>query len=456
MGKLFGTDGVRGIVNVELTPELALHLGLAIGAFFGEGSRVLVGRDVRRGGEMLFKAVTSGLLSSGVKVHYAGMVPTPTLQYAIKHFGYDGGVMITASHNPPKYNGIKVIGSNGVEISRDQEREIEEIFFSEKWRRASAISVPEEVPRQYGVIEAYVNAVLSHVDVEKIRSKNFRVLIDPANSVGALTSPLIAKKLGCKVYTINGHLDGDFPGREPEPTTETLKEAAEVAKALRVDLAVGHDGDADRAIFIDDLGRIHWGDRSAAVICKYFAKKGLKGKVVTAVSSSIIIEDVLKPYGLEVVWTKVGSVDISHLMLKIGKEVLCGFEENGGFMYPPHVPVRDGGMTLALMLQVLADEGKKLSQLFDELPHYYTLKTKIPMSRNDALKVVEKVAEHFKNERLITIDGVKVLMKDAWVLVRPSGTEPILRIMAEARDEAKLKEIVDTVKKIAYETVGKK
>ena len=262
MGKLFGTDGVRGIVNIDLTPELAMKIGLAAGTFFGEGARILIGRDVRRGGEMLQKAVIGGLLSAGVKVYDAGLLPTPTLQWAIKYFEFDGGIMITASHNPPKYNGIKVIASDGVEISREDEAKIEEIIFEEKWFRASRFGLAEEVPKFYGIIDAYVNSIVSHVDVEKIRSKNFRVLIDPANSVGALTSPLVAKKLGCKVYTLNGNLDGDFPGREPEPTTETLKETAEVAKALHVDLAVGHDGDADRAIFVDEKGRIHWGDRS--------------------------------------------------------------------------------------------------------------------------------------------------------------------------------------------------
>lgn len=452
MGKLFGTDGVRGIVNIELTPELALKIGLAAGTFFGEGSRILIGRDVRRGGEMLSRAVIAGLLSTGVKVYDAGLLPTPTLQFAVKHFGFDGGVMITASHNPPKYNGIKVIGSDGVEISREDEGKIEEILFSERWYRTSRYSLSEEVPKLHGIVDAYVNAIIQHVDIEKIRSKNFRVLIDPANSVGALTTPIVAKKLGCKVYTINSNLDGDFPGREPEPTVETLKETAEVAKVLKVNLAVGHDGDADRAIFIDEKGRIHWGDRSASVICKHLAKKGLKGKVITAVSSSIMIEDVLKPYGLEVIWMKVGSVDISRRILK-EKNVLCGFEENGGFMYPPHIPVRDGAMTLALMLQTMADENKSLSELFDELPKYHVIKTKVPMGRKVALKVVEKVAEYFKGYRLITIDGVKVLMKDAWVLVRPSGTEPILRIMAEARDKRKLNEIVSKVKEIAEKVV---
>ncbi len=452
MGRLFGTDGVRGVINIDLTPELAMKIGLAAGTFFGEDSRILIGRDVRRGGKMLQKAVVAGLLSAGVKVCDAGLLPTPTLQFAVKHFGFDGGIIITASHNPPKYNGIKVIAADGVEISREDEAKIEEIIFSEKWFRAPYLSLAEEIPKFHGIIDAYVKSILQHVDVEKIKSKKFRVLIDPANSVGVLTSPLVAKKLGCKVYTLNGNLDGDFPGREPEPTTETLKETAEVAKALHADLAVGHDGDADRAIFIDEKGRIHWGDRSAAILCKYLAKKGHRGKVVTAVSSSTIIEEVLKPYGLEVVWTKVGSVGISRIILK-ESNALCGFEENGGFMYPPHIPVRDGSMTLALMLQVMADENKKLSELFDELPHYYVLKTKIPMTRTAALKVVEKVAEYFRNYRLITIDGVKVLMKDSWVLVRPSGTEPILRIMAEAKDENKLKEIVGIVKNLAEEVL---
>lgn len=455
MGRLFGTDGVRGVTNIDLTPELAMKIGLAAGTFFGENSRILIGRDVRKGGKMLQKAVISGLLSAGVKVYDAGLLPTPTLQFAVKHFGFDGGIIITASHNPPKYNGIKVIASDGIEISREDEAKIEEIIFSEKWFRAPYFILDEEIPKFYGIIDAYVKSILQHVDVEKIKSKKFRVLIDPANSVGVLTSPLVAKKLGCKVYTLNSNLDGDFPGREPEPTTETLKETAEVAKALHVDLAVGHDGDADRAIFIDEKGRIHWGDRSAAILCKYLAKKGHRGKVVTAVSSSTIVEEVLKPYGMEVVWTKVGSVGISRIILK-EPNVLCGFEENGGFMYPPHIPVRDGTMTLALMLQVMADENRKLSELFDELPHYYVLKTKIPMARTAALKVVEKVAEHFKNYRLITIDGVKVLMKDSWVLVRPSGTEPVLRIMAEAKDENKLKEVISIVKNLAEEVLKSK
>ncbi len=455
MSSLFGTDGVRGVVNRELTVDLALKLGLAIGSYFGEGAKLLIGRDVRFGGEMLKHAVIAGLLSTGVRVYDAGLVPTPCLQYNIKVGDYDGGVMITASHNPPEYNGIKVIGSNGVEIPREAEKEIEEIFFEGRVKPVTWSSVVNEIHKHPNAIEMYVDGILEHIDVNKIKAKRFSIVVDPANSVGTLSATLLARKLNVRIVTVNGNLDSAFPGREPEPTVSSLKETAEIVKSVNADFGVGFDGDADRAIFIDDRGRVHWGDRSATILCKFIAEKEKrKGRVYTGVSSSILIEEYLKPYGIEIVWMKVGSVDIAHAMLK-DPNILCGFEENGGFMYPKHQYVRDGTMTLALMLELLSSERRKLSELFDELPQYIPLKTKIPMKREDALKVVEALKERYKNYRLITIDGVKIMLKDSWILVRPSGTEPVLRIMAEAKSEEKLKKLVDEVKSVISEVLLK-
>jgi len=447
--KLFGTDGVRGVVNEELGPDLALRLGMAIGTFFGEGSRILVGRDVRAGGEMLKSAVIAGLLSAGAVVYDGGSAPTPALQYAVKSEGFDGAVVITASHNPAKYNGIKVIESDGIEASRDSERVIEEILFEQRFSRASWASLIHSVKPYPDVNELYVKAVVDRVDKELIKSKGFKVVIDPANSVASLVSPRIARELGAKVYTINGNLDPMFPGREPEPTPETLRETSRVVVSLGADFGVGHDGDGDRAIFIDDRGRTIWGDRSAVILAKYLLERDPSSprKVYTAVSSSTIIEDYLKDYGVEVVWLKVGAIDIARSMQKSG-DALCGFEENGGFMYPPHQYVRDGGIALALMLELLAKLGKKLSELYDDLPRMYTIKTKLPMPRDKAVKAVEQVKEAFKEYRQITIDGVKVLGRDFWLLVRPSGTEPILRIMLEARTEDKARELLDDVLKL--------
>ncbi len=450
LGRLFGTDGVRGVVNVELDPLFALKLGYAIGTFFGEGSRILIGRDVRIGGLMIMRAVEAGLMSAGVKVYEADLITTPALQHSIRSEGFDGGVMITASHNPPQYNGIKVLSSQGIEISRDQEREIEEIFFTSRFRKVSWSNIPYDIIKMEGLIEKYTNWVISLVDKEAIMRKRFTVVIDSANSTPSLTTPLVARKLGAKVVSINSNLDPFFPSRHPEPSPETLKETANIVANIKADIGIAHDADGDRGIVIDDKGRIHWGDRSAAILAKFLAEKHpeLPKKVYTAVSSSILVEEYLKPFGIEVVWTKVGSIDISYLMLSQGGGI-CGFEENGGFMYPKHLIVRDGTMKLALMLELLAHERRKLSEIMDELPKYYPIKTKIPMKREVALKVVEEIKKIYSNYRMITIDGIKVFGNDFWFLVRPSGTEPILRIMVEAKDESKAKSIVKELTKIA-------
>jgi phosphomannomutase/phosphoglucomutase len=450
MPKLFGTDGVRGIINQDMNPDLALRLAKAIGTYFGKGSKVLVGRDVRSGGDMLVKAVESGLLSVGVKVFDGGMAPTPALQYAAKTLGYDGAVIVTASHNPPEYNGIKVVASDGIEVEREAEEEIERIFFENRFNTTSWSESYGEVKKEDRVVETYVNGILSHVDVAKVRSKNYRVLIDPANSVGAITSPLVAKALASKVYTINGHLDPLFPARVPEPTFESLAETSNVVKALKPDLAVAHDGDADRAIFMDENGTVHWGDRSGTLLSYWSHVKNpnLPKRVFTAVSSSSLVEEYLSKYGIEVEWLKVGSVGIARELYKKGG--VAGFEENGGFMYPPHQYVRDGAMSMALMLELMANENEKLSSLFSRLPKYYLVKTKVPL-KGDVNKAYEAVKSSFSAKKVITIDGVKVISDDFWFLVRKSGTEPIIRVFVEAKDENRAKEIANELVKLVGE-----
>lgn len=446
MNKLFGTDGVRGVVNESLTPIFAARLGQAIGSFFGEGSRVLVGRDVRVGGEMVKSAVVAGLLSSGVRVYDCGLAPTPAIQYATKAEGFDGAVAITASHNPRQYNGVKVIDSDGIEIPRDKEAVIEEIFFEERFSRVPWFKLTSGAREYHGVNDIYVRAVVESVDGGLIRSRGLRVVVDPANSVSSITSPRIARELGAKVYTVNGDLDPLFSGREPEPTPESISETARIAASLGADFAVAHDGDGDRAIFIDDRGRVLWGDRSACLLAKYLIERHPSGnrKVYTAVSSSTIVEEYLRERGVEVVWMRVGSVDISRAMKERG-DALCGFEENGGFIYPLHQLVRDGGMALALMLELVAKWGRKLSELYDELPRMHAIKTKLPADRSRAQRAVEALRERYAGYRQVTIDGIKVIGEDFWFLVRPSGTEPILRVMVEARSEDRARRVLEEV-----------
>jgi phosphomannomutase/phosphoglucomutase len=454
LSKLFGTDGVRGVVGKELIPQFITKFALAVGAFFNEGARILVGMDNRGGNEAIKRIIEGTLILSGLKVYDAGLTPTPALQYVVKTEGFDGGIMITASHNPPEYSGIKVIGPHGIEVDRDEERIIEKYFWEEKYRIVSWRSAAEKVVKYPFVNDLYIDSIVSKVDVGKISRRGFKVLVDPANNVGALTTPKILKKLGVKPIVVNGNLDIE-PARYPEPTPDNLLETAKLVPQYGCTLGIAHDGDADRAILIDEKGRIHWGDRTAVLLAKHLVvNRGERGRVYTGVSSSTIIENVLKQLNIEVVWLKVGSVDIAHAMRKAG-DALCGFEENGGFMYPPHQYVRDGGITMALFLEYLATEAKNASELFDELPFYHTIKTKYKMSRDLALIVVEKVKEEFRNERLITIDGVKVISNDYWLLVRPSGTEPLLRVMIEARDEEVAKQLLERIDRLVNEVVNK-
>ena len=313
--RLFGTNGIRGIANKDLTPQLALKAAQAIGIFFG-GGKILVGRDGRVSSPTIETAVRAGLLSTGCHVIKAGLVPTPALQYGVKDLGLDGGIMITASHNPPQYNGIKVIGPEGIEIPRDQEKEIEEIFSREmglvEWSR---MGVEEKAP---DIVSKYVQGILKQVDVEKIRKRNFKIVVDPGNGVGVLFVDQLLKGLGCRYHLINCQIDGMFPSRSPEPKPDVLGKLCSVVREVGANLGVAYDGDSDRAIFVDDKGRAHWGDRTFALIADWFLEHNQGEEIVTPVSSSQVILDVARRRGGRVVWTRVGSVDVSWTMVQRG------------------------------------------------------------------------------------------------------------------------------------------
>jgi len=452
--RLFGTNGIRGVVNKELTPELAVKIGCATGTFFQCGE-LIVGHDARTSSPMLARAVVAGLNATGCNVLFAGMTPTPALQYAVKNRKVDGAVIITASHNPPEYNGIKVVWSDGIEISRDQEIEIENIFFGNAIRYVEWNKIGE-VQTLTGGIDEYIEAIKEHVDVAKIAKKHYHVVVDAANSVAALAVPKLLRNLGCKVTTINANVDGTFPSRPPEPRPENLTELARTVRAVNADVGVAFDGDADRAIFVDETGEIHWGDKTFALVEKYFLIKNPGERIVSPISSSTLVKDVADAYGGEIVWTKVGSVTVSHTMKKLN--VKLGGEENGGIFYGPHQAVRDGGMATALILDIMADTNKSLSSLLGELPSYFIEKGKVECPNELKEKVLEKIIEQTRGLNTSTVDGVKIWFDDkSSILVRPSGTEPLYRLYAEAKTKEKaealiqefslkLKRIIDSVK----------
>jgi len=447
--KLFGTNGIRGTVNKELTPEKAAKIATAIGTFFNKKS-LLLGYDARTSGPMFAKAVTAGLTATDCNVYLAGMAPTPALQYAVKNHCMAGGVIITASHNPPEYNGIKVIWNDGIEISHEQEKEIEHIYFENKpafadWNKLGA-------EHEFAVAnDEYVEAVKKHVNVPEIAKKHFHIVVDAANSVGGLAAPRLLRELGCKVTTINANIDGTFPGRMPEPRPENLQDTAAAVKAVGADLGVAFDGDADRSIFVGENGEVYWGDKTFAVVEKHFLMENPNEKIVTPVSSSTLIKDVAEAYHGELVWTKVGSVTVSHSMKELKAKL--GGEENGGVFYGPHQAVRDGAMTTALILGIMAETGKKLSALIAEQPQYFLEKGKVDCPEDKKEKVLKKLVEQAKGANVSTIDGVKIWFEDkSAILVRPSGTESVYRLYAEAKSQEKalklVKEYSITLKKI--------
>lgn len=437
--RLFGTNGIRGLVNVDLTSEMAVQVGFAIGTFFKRGT-IILGNDARTSGPMLAKAMVAGLNATGCRVLMAGMAPTPALQLAVRNKRVDGGVIITASHNPPEYNGIKVLWNDGVEISHEQELEIEEIYFKENFKLARWDKIGE-TGKILGVIEEYIYAIETHVDLKMIRKEHFHVVIDAANSVGALAAPRLLRELGCKVTTINANIDGTFPGRPPEPRPENLEDLALTVKAVDADLGVAFDGDADRSVFVDEKGQIHMGDKTFALVEKYFLKEHPDEKIVTPVSSSTIVQDVADAYKGMIVWTKVGSVTVAQKMKEL--EAKLGGEENGGIFYGPHQPVRDGAMSTALILQIIARTKRKLSSLIKELPEYFIEKGKVECKEEQKAKILKKLISEVKNLNINTIDGVKIYFDDKRaILIRPSGTEPIYRLYAEAKTAEKARRLV--------------
>lgn len=428
--KLFGTNGIRGIVNKELTPEMAVKTGLAIGTFFGK-KNLLVGYDARTSGEMLSKAVISGLVATGCNVFFAGMAPTPALQFAVKNHKMDGGIIITASHNPPEYNGIKAIWEDGIEVSHEQESKIENIYFENKiqfaeWNKLGSIH------KLQGINEEYIDSIKRQVNIVKIAQKRFHVVIDAANSVGGLTAPILMRELGCKITSMNANIDGFFPGRMPEPRPENLTELSKTVKVLGADLGVAFDGDADRSIFVDENGQINMGDKTFAVILKQFLIENPNSQIVTPVSSSTLIKDIVDAHKGEVIWTKVGSVTVSQKMKEINAKI--GGEENGGVFYGPHQSVRDGAMTTALLLDIMAKTEKTLSQLIAEQPQYFIEKGKIDCPEDKKQELLIKLLGQLKDMKVNTLDGAKIWFDDkSAILLRPSGTEPTFRMYAEAK-----------------------
>ncbi|MCD6573356.1 MAG: phosphoglucosamine mutase [Thermoplasmata archaeon] len=438
--RLFGTNGVRGVVNEDMTPELALRLGKAIGSYFN--GNIVIATDTRTANEMLKNAVISGLIATGNNVFDAKIVPTPALQYYVKNTEVDAGVMITASHNPPQFDGIKVIDKDGTELARSKEEEIERIYFNKDFKIASW----NEIGKVYDidVTDFYIEGVLDLIKKEEIKKHGFKVVVDCGNGAACFTMPYLIGEIAT-VVSLNAHPDGNFPARQPEPTLDNIKDLIAAVKSMKADIGIAFDGDADRAIFVDEKGNFIHGDKSLALMAGYkVEKKG--GVVVTPVSTSSCVEEYVKSKGGSVVYTKVGSPIVARKMIDI--KATFGGEENGGLIFPEHQYCRDGGMASVAMLELMALKEKNLSELISEIPDYKMVKTKVECKEKE--KVMEKLKKKVEGNADYT-DGIKIFFENGWVLIRPSGTEPIIRIYSQSKDERIAREMAEKYKKMIKE-----
>lgn len=438
--KYFGTNGIRGIPGKDLSLEFLAEMAQSIGTFLGNSKPILVGHDVRNSSPAISRTVAAGLLSAGNDVSAAGIAPTPAHQFGVRTLGYGGGLIVTASHNPPQYNGIKFVGSDGVEVERESEAMVESIYTEKRYNKADWQSVGRLGP-ETRVVKNYIEGIMSKVNIPKISEKKFTVVLDVGNGAQAVAAPYLCERLGCKVITINGQADGNFPGRGPEPTPAVLEDLSHAVRSYGADFGVAYDGDGDRSLFCDENGIIYWGDRTGSMLIDHLLAKLPGTQVATTVSTSSLVEIVAAKHGSKVIWTTVGSVDVSRAM--INNNALFGLEENGGFFFGPHIPVRDGAMTTALVLETLAFKQSSFSKAISELQTFYQKKSKFECPNDKKRKVMQFLEQESSSEgRIDRTDGLKIWIDNkSWILLRPSGTEPLIRVFAESENEEKVESI---------------
>jgi phosphoglucosamine mutase len=439
LSKLFGSSGVRGLVNIDLTPVLAAQIGMAVEAF-SKAKKVLVARDTRSSGAMLANALVSGLLSGGANVKDMGILPTPVLAFLTHRLNADVGVMVTASHNPPQYNGIKIFHSDSMAYGEQSQNAIEKTIQDKRfnltdWRNIGETQSADES-------RLYVEMIQDAVKLGKKR----HLIVDSGCGATFSLAPTVLASLGCKVTALNSQPDGFFPARSPEPNEESLTPFARTVVQLGADLGVAYDGDGDRVAFIDEEGNMADFDRAMAAYAAHVTKQKNGGIIVTNVEASMCVEKMVEPYGGKVLRTRVGDIYISEAIKK--HNAIFGGEPCGAWIHPQFHYCPDGILSSALLLKALDEEEKKLTELISETPRYETLRKNMPCNDEAKYRVVKKISEDFgqvfpRNTELSKVDGVRLSLADGWILIRASGTEPVIRLTVEGESLKTAKKIME-------------
>ncbi len=434
---LFGTSGIRGVVNKDLTMELCREVAQALGTALPPRARVCLATDTRVSREALKNAVFSGLLSCGIEATDLGILPTPVLALLTREWGFDSGIMVTASHNPPEFNGIKFFNQDSMGYSRAQEQQIEKVYLKKRFRSGS----PGGLHLGQGMRESYLRFIQDRLPTKSLNS-NLRIVVDPGNGAASgFVSELFAE-MGLKVIPLNDTPDGLFPGRNPEPREDTLYNTVEFLKEMNADLAVCFDGDADRVVFCDRQGFLGFNE-PIAFISRLAIEESGKRQVASTVETGGLLDLAVRDLGAEVVRGKVGDVNVAHLAREI--DAALGVEQVGVYIIPKAGYYPDSIFAILTLLSRIK-EVAEIRDFFERMPKLFFEKRKVSCPNQLKEAVMEEVAKKvrlFGAKDLNTLDGLRLEFEDSWMLIRASGTEPAIRVLAESTSLSRTQELLD-------------
>jgi phosphoglucosamine mutase len=450
---IFREYDIRGVFNEELTPDVISRIGTAFGTFLQGSGEVVSGRDSRVSSEIIESIMSSSLAAVGCDVTSFGMVPIPVVNFAAWKKRPKAGVVITASHNPPEYNGIRFRNSDGTGYTT-QNKTIRDIYFAgrflkKEWNKiGKVLTIPSKV-----ILSEYSALIADRVKI----GRKLKVILDPGNGAAAVVAPQLFRNLGFKVITINAQPDGTFPGRDPDPSAEgkeVLNELCRLVTETGADFGVAYDGDGDRAVFVDEKGEKVVPEKSGIIFARDYLIRE-RGKIVANVSCSMILEDELSSIGGEVVRVRVGDVFITDAIKT--QKALFGMEISSHFYFPDFYPFDDGVLASVKLAEILSNSDQSYSQILNRIKSYPSLRENIRCPDRIKFKVVERMKERYEKDgyQIDVTDGVRIVMEEGWVLVRPSNTEPKIRITVEARTKSGSEKLLSKFKMDLMDTVNK-
>ena len=427
------------MVGDSLTPSLLTRFAQAFGTYLGPGT-IVIGRDPRTSGEMVRQAVIAGLLSSGCHVLDIGMCPVPTIQLMVRHHQGQGGIAITASHNPAEWNALKFIGPAGFFLDAGQARELLDIYHQGEYTKVSGQEM-RQVEAISGAVDLHIAEILRALGPLPKRDQPLRVVLDACNGAGSVAGPKLIEALGAEVIPINITPDGSFP-RPAEPLPENLSALLRAVKENRADIGFAQDMDADRLAIVSDKGEAV-GEEYTLVLATSYVLEQQRGPVVANLSTTAAIASVVERANCPLFLTKIGEVNVTETMLR--ENAVIGGEGNGGVIYPAVNFARDSLVGMALILHYLVNTGQSLSELIQRIPRFHMIKQKLECPSGSVANILRNLRKVYENYPQDMRDGLKVMLPGGWFLVRGSNTEPIIRVVAEAEDEAEAKKIFNTV-----------